>query len=249
MSIREDFSSYWDGNGLLAPNPVNPGTISGSDNGTLYTSEFYTILRKSGELIDQDKVDFQQKIGQCVDVEGILNRVPIGQSDGQDQVDNYYGTANGCMQVGNTKIPRQFLWALIKNLGSMNNVNPGTFQWVAFLPRQPWLIASIISAAFPSWKNPLHVLLRTLFFPLFVLSAIIIATSCWGVDSSNTDARRLSWHLWQCTARVSPLCWLASRVWLWRLYRAYGPTGMRAVASLYYQPHPDNPFAKYWITE
>lgn len=250
MTLRQDFANYWDGNGLGTPAPCIPvPNQKGSDNGTMYTSEYYIILKKNSQLTDQDKLDFQQKIGQCVDQQGMLNRVPINQSDGQDEVDNYYGTLNGCMQLGNTTIPRQFLWALIKNLGSMNNVNPGVFQWIAFLPRQPQLIACMIAASFPSWKNPFHVLLRALCSPLFSLASVIIATSCIWTDASNTDARRLSWHLWQCLKPVSPLCWLASKVWLWRLYSDYGPTGMKAIASLYYQPQPANPYSIWWITK
>lgn len=247
MALRDEIVPYVDGNNLVAPGKIAPGTLSGSDNGPMFTSEYYIMLQKLKQLVSQDSADFQARIGQCVDSAGMLSRVPVGQDDGQEQVDDYYGTANGCMQMGNTKIPRQFLWALIKNLGSMDNDNPGMFQWVAFLPRQPWLIASIISAAFPSWWNPLHVLLRALCSPLYALTSIIIATSCWGADPSNTDARRLSWHLWQCTAKVSPLCWLASKVWLWRLYNTYGSDGMQVVAKMYYQA--GHPFAKYWITE
>jgi hypothetical protein len=90
----------------------------------MFTAELYVTLQKLGQLVSQDYVDFQARIGQCINAEGMLCRVPIGQDDGQEQVDDYYGVFNGCKQMGNTKIPRQILLAMIKNLGFMDNVNP-----------------------------------------------------------------------------------------------------------------------------
>jgi hypothetical protein len=251
MAIKDDFIGYFDGNGLLSPNPGvwTPGQKS-SDNGVCFTSEYYIILKKNGQLTDQDKLDYQQKIGQCIDQQGMLNRVPIGQDDGLEAPDDYYGVLDGCMQLGNTKIPRQFLKALILNLGFLNNVNPGTlWVWPSFLARQLQLVTGIVAASFPSWKNPLHILARIFCWPLFVFSAAIIATSCIGSELSNTDGRRLSWHLWQTLKPVSFLCWLAGKVWLRRLYGDYGPRGMRTIASIYYKPHPVNPYSTWWITE
>jgi hypothetical protein len=249
MGLREDFQSYFDGNGLIAPNPVPQGTLKGSDNGPMYTSEYYIMLKKSGLLTDKDIQDFQSKIGQCIDIEDLLNRVPVDQLDGLEGPDDYYGVLDGCKQLGNTKIPRQFLWAVIKNKGALNNVSPGVWSWQSFLIRQPQLLTSMIAAAFPSFINPLHLLIRFLSLPLFLIAAVAIAVSCWGSPTSDTDSRRLSWHLWQCVGKVSLLCWLASKVWLWRLYSDYGSNGMKAVASIYYHPQPTNPFSTYWITK
>lgn len=247
MSLRTEIPPYIDGNGLVAPCLVPPNTLKGSDNGPMYTAELYVMYEKLGQLTDQDKLDYAQKIGQCVNSEGMLCRVPISQNDGQEQVDDYHGVLDGCMQMGNTKIPRRFLWALIKYLGFMDNVNPGSHSnWSAFMPRQIQLMACVMAASFPSCKNPLHVVIRLLCWPLFVFAAIIIATSSIDAPASNTDDRRLSWHLWQCTKPVSLLCWLAGKIWLKRLYKVY-PNGMQGVAALYYQA--GHPFIKYWVTE
>jgi hypothetical protein len=251
MALRDDFSNYIDGNGLLSPNPGTwvPGQKS-SDNGTSFTSEYYTILKKNDQLTNQDKLDYQQKIGQCVNSAGMLCRVPIGQDDGEEAPDDYYGVLNGCMQMGNTIIPRQFLTALVKNWGFMDNESPGRlFNWPTFMSRQLQMVACMVGASFPSWKNPLHILIRMTCFPLFLYSAIIVATAGMLAEPSDTDNRRLSWHLWQCLKPVSPLCWLASKLWLNRLYRAYGPTGMSAIAGIYYQPTNNNPYQKWWITK
>src|SRR5579863_8499878 len=101
MALREEILPYVDGNNLISPEPVTPGIVVGSDNGTSFTSEYYIILKKLGQLQSNDFADFQARIGQCVNSQGMLCRVPIGQNDGQEEVDDYYGVLNGCMQMGN----------------------------------------------------------------------------------------------------------------------------------------------------
>lgn len=247
MALRDEIVPYVDGNQLVAPALVTPGTQKASDNGPMFTSEWYAMLKKSGCLVSQDFADFQERIGQCVNPQGMLCRVPVGQDDGQEQVDDYYGTLNGCKQMGNTTIPRQYLVAMIKNLGFMDNVNPGSHSnWKSFMLRQPQLVGAMIAAAFPSWWNPLHILIRMLFSPFLYVAALTLLISCINAPASDTDARRLSWHLMQTTKGVSLMCWLASKVWLSRLYKDF-PDGMIGVAKLYYQA--GHPFAKYWITE
>ena len=175
----------------------------------------------------------------------MLNRVPLGQNDGLESVDDYYGVLDGCKTLKVTSIPRTFLKALFRNLGFMNNVDR-TKIWSAFLPRQPQLIAAMISTSFPSLLNTIHWLIRLLAFPLYLWTSIVIFISCIGVSTNDTDDRRLAWHLIQTVTPVSMLCKLASSVWFYRLYSNYGATGMRAVAKIYYQQN--HPFAKYWVT-
>lgn len=250
MSIRDDFQPYLDGNGLMAPGPqIQPAESKGSDNGPMYLAEFYDILQKNNQIREQDKTDFEQKIGQCIWPQGILCRVPTNQTDSQEQVDDYYGTLSGSKILGNTKIPRQFLWAMIKYQGFMDSTNPGQrWNWNAWMLRQPQLVACMVSAAFPSWENSFHTFLRLLVFPFYLYAAIVISLSCIGTDIGNTDARRLAWHLIQATAPTSILCDLASKIWYSRLYSDY-PNGMCDVAAQYYQPKNTNPYAKYWITK
>lgn len=247
MALRDEIVPYTDGNMLVAPNLVTPGILRASDNGTMYTSEYYVMLQKLNQLISKDLADFQNRIGACVNDQGMLCREPKDQPHGQEQVDNYYGVLNACKQLRNTEIPRKFIGALFKYIGFMDNVNPGSHSnWASFMPRQPQLIAAMISAAFPSFRNPLHFIIRLLALPLYFVAAVTLLISCVGVDPGNADARRLSWHLWQATKGTSLMCFLAGKVWLRRLYSTY-PRGMLDVANLYYQQ--DHPFKKYWITE
>jgi hypothetical protein len=249
-NIRSDFAPYFDGNGLMASSPVTTGTLSASDNGGMFLSEFEIILQKLGQSTDQDKVYFFEHITNCMN-QGLLCRRPLGQNQSQESVDDYYGVLNGCKQLGITSIPMQFLWSVLKYKGALNNVSPGMWSWDSFLIRQPQILACMVAASFPSWKNPLDILARIACAPFFLIAAIATAVSCIGTDPSDSDSRRLAWHVWQCTKPVSLMCWLAGLLWLNRLKGAYGAPEMQAVAGIYYYPQGlgNNPFSKYWITD
>jgi hypothetical protein len=212
MSLRDAIvPAYIDINGLVAPSPVNPtANGDGSDNGPLYTSEYYIMLSKLGQLTDVDKIHFDLLISQCITPEGMLCRLPTNKPSRLEQADDYYGVLNGCKELGFTSIPRHMLDATITHLGFLNNVDPTSWTLSSFLIRQPQLLASIVSASFPSIINPLHYLIRLIFLPLYIITAIIIATSCINTDISNSDARILSWHLVQINKSTSLLCKLAS---------------------------------------
>lgn len=248
MGLREEMQGFIDGNGLATPSPCAPGTIKGSDNGPMYFSEYIVMLDKLGQLTDQDKADFVSRIGACINPEGMLNRVPVGQFDGQEGPDDYYGVLNACKQLGITSIPRQLLKSVFKYKGALNNVSPGTWSWKSLLIRQLQLIACMVAAAFPSFSNPLHFCIRLLAMPFFLVAAISIAISCIGENTDSTDPRRLSWHVQNTLKPVSLLCWLSSKLWLSRLYKDYGSEGMKGVAAIYYYPQGNHPFARYWVT-
>jgi len=246
MSIRDDIKPYIDGNGLISPNLVTPGTLSASDNGPMFTSEYYTILAKSNQLTQDDCVTFDKTIQNCINSQGMLNRVPTSQSDGQEGPDDYYAVLNACSYLGNTKIPRKFLWAVFRYLGALNNVSPGQWTTQSFLVRQPQLLAAMVSAAFPSFWNPLHLLVRVMAMPLFFIAAASIAISCTNTPINQADPRRLSWHLMQNTYQTSFMCYVASFIWYWRLKKDYGDAEMNGVAQAYYQS--GHPFIKYWVS-
>lgn len=244
MSLREEIIPYIDGYGLIAPQI--PTGRKGSDNGPCFTGEHYTMMvRNKEDNLSILQAIFNYKISKCISPNGMLNRVPVGtETANQEQADDYYGVLSGCVSVGNTNIPRRFLGITIKNLGFLNNNDPTKRDGNSFLIRQPQLLACMIAASFPEKPNPLHIFVRLLAFPLFWWSSLVIATACWNTDISDTDARRLSWHLIQITKPVSFLCFLASKLWYKRLYKDYA-NGMKGVAQRYYEA--GHPFAKYWI--
>lgn len=244
MGLREEIEAgYIDGNGLVAPHLTGP--IKGSDNGCMFTAEYYTMLKRLGQLTDQDRIDFNQKISQCINPQGMLCRVPVGQDDGLEGPDDYYAVLNGCKQLENVTIPRKLLWATIRYLGFLNNVKPGQETRPSFLVRQLQIVAAMISASFPSYFNPFHWIIRLLAFPLFFISAIVIFISCIDAPASDSDSRRLSWHLIQTVKPISIVCKLASLPWYHRLYNTYGVSGMRGVAARYYEIN--HPFIKWWV--
>jgi hypothetical protein len=247
MGIKEDFQNYTDSNNLNTPAPCIPvPRKGGSDNGNMFTSEYYLMLSKNNQLNNQDKIDYSDKIKQCISF-NLLNRVPIGQNDGINGPDDYYGVMNGCIELGNIDIPRKLLWGCVKHLGFMNNVSPGTWTARSFLIRQPQLLCAMINASFPSFKNPSHMLIRLLSFPLYLISAIVILISCTGTPIDQADPRRLAWHLQNNLKKTSLLCYFASKIWVKRLYKHYF-NGMKDVAGIYYQPDGlnQNPYSKWW---
>jgi hypothetical protein len=244
MALRDEMAAYIDGNGLCAPNPAGPG--QGSDNGPMFTSEYYIMLAKSGQLTEQDRADYVKKISSCI-YDNLLNRAPY--PTGQEGPDDYYGVLSACAVMGITDIPRSLLKGMFEHFGFMDN-DPSNGKWSlnSILPRQSQLVAALVAASFPSKLNPLHYLVRLAAFPWFLYAAVCIAISCQGTDKGDTDARRLSWHLIQAMKPVSLMCWIASIFWFKRLWNDY-PNGMKDVAVIYYQPHDmTNPYAKYWVT-
>jgi hypothetical protein len=247
MTLRSEIPKYIDGEGFVAPGLVSPGQFRGSDNGPSFSSEYYVMLNKLNQLVNQDISDFQAKIEANIDVGGLLNRHNVALGDnGQEGPDDYFGVLSACKELGITDIPRQFLKAVWTYKGALNNEKPGTWSWRSFLIRQPQLVACMVAAAFPSWINPLHLICRTLAAPFFLAAAISLSISCIGAPLSDTDARRLAWHVQNTVKGMGPMCWLASKIWLKRLYKDF-PDGMQDVAKIYYQT--GHPFGEYWVTE
>lgn len=248
MSLRTEINEdYTDANGLVSPHPCSRQSTA-SDNGPMFTSEYYIMLKMRGELTAFDAMMYQTTINSCINLQGMLCRWPVLMPQIQEQIDDYYAVLNACKQLGITWMPRLFLKAAVRNLGALNNVNPGKWTFDSFLIRQPQLVASMVAAGFPSKLDPLHLAIRLIAFPFFLVAAVTIAISCIGEPKDSTDPRRLSWHLIQATQSLSVLCALSSLLWYRRLRLSYGIAGMRAVAAIYYKPEGSHPFAKYWVT-
>lgn len=244
MALRDEIVPYLDGNGLVAPWLAGPASGESSNNGVLYSSQYYIFLQMLGQLTDQDKLDWTNKMLSCIDSSNLLNRAPVPTDKNLEAQDDYFGILTASLALGNTDIPRKFLWNIIKYVGCLNNASPGTWTVNSFLARFFPLIPCMVSAAFPSWKNPLHILARTAVMPLFWISAAIIATGGMFSTTSDTDGRILTWHYQETLKPFSLSCWLASKLWNSRLIGAYGSAGMKAVAAIYYQA--GHPFSKYW---
>lgn len=246
MSIRNEITPYLDKNGYANPYPVKPDSGRSSDNATMYTSEYYIMLQKQGQLSPEDVSNWTKLISDAETLTGLPARYP-GYTD-QDSPDNMVAIMSASQVLGISSVARGILKYGILHFGCFNNSDPGKFTFQAMTWRQPQLFAATVAASFPSKLNPLHYLVRLLAFPWFLYAAVCIAISCIGTDKNSTDQRRLSWHLIQAMKPVSLMCWAASKVWFKRLWNDY-PKGMNDVAVIYYQPHDaTNPYAKYWVT-
>lgn len=228
MSLREEIQPYIDGNGLVAPN-LTGNAVRGSDNGVMYTAEYLIMLKYLRCPLPYITISC---VDECFDeAKGILSRAPGDK--GQEGPDDYYAFCALLSVMRWYGFGKTMLYHGFKHFGFFDNGNGGGS---AFLWRQLQMIAAMASAAGLGWVP--------LFWPFYLFAALVIATSCIGVPTSQADPRRLSWHLIQATWR-SPLTRLASKIWYRRLYRDYGPDGMKAVAKVYYRDN--HPFQRYWV--
>lgn len=217
--IRQEIIPYTDGNDLVAPGVVPPGTVRASDNGPLFTSEYFIILAKSGLLTDVDKQDYFTRIKHCIGPDNQLHRSPGDTTE--DAPDDHYGVISGHVTLGLTP---EFILPLS-------------------LWRQPQLLFAFICA-----KYPLMRLAFPIWLLLSLYSAIVIATSCINAGYDDFDSRRGCWHLIQATQNNSLLCKLASLIWFHRLTGEYGSGGMGLASCSYFLPADTHPLSKYWIT-
>lgn len=219
-SIILAFASYLDGNGLYAPNPLPPGTIRGSDNGPLFTSQVLIMIHRNTGVTGSIIAQYQKVLGACIDANGNLHRAPGDTTE--DAPDDYYGAASGFVEVG------------VKS-----NISLPFNLW-----RQPQLLYAIMASnqTLSRWKFWQ--------WPLALYTSLVVLTSCINSPRGNTDDRILAWHLIQATSRYSVLVRLASYVWYNRLYAMYPNGMNDVAAIYFQPNGLDgNPYSTYWVTK
>lgn len=89
MTFLESLRPYTDGNGLVAPTSVTPGTKRASDNGVLYTSQAL-ILTDTGTLSNFTPLsNYLLALQSCIDSQHNLHRSPGDTTP--DAPDDYIG--------------------------------------------------------------------------------------------------------------------------------------------------------------
>lgn len=248
MSLRDEIKSYTDSNGYINPYPVAPTAGRSCDNACMFSSEYYIMLEKLKQDNHMDADEWEILIDKSSIMPGLTVRYP-GSTD-LDAPDNIYGILAASKVLNKPQVAASILAYGVSNFGFFNTSNPGhiknkdgSWNWPAFQWRQPQQIfaAACASNTYKWWKF--------WYYPVELVTALIIATSCYNTPNFDTDARRLSWLLVQTVKDSSWLCSLASKIWYKRLYKDYGSAGMAAVAGIYYQPQGpgNNPFSKYWV--
>lgn len=224
MTLRNDLTPYTDEDGLVMPALNTPST-----NGVMYTSEALIALIRNGEATSLDANNYIAKMSSCTPIPGLLQRSPQN-SGGQEGPDDYYGLATAVDELEHYKdIAKAVVLYAAKHLGSLDNINPGRWQWSAFLVRQPLLDACMLWAA-GDFVGPV---LRT------ITALTILYNAIFPAPTNDTTSWRLQWLQVQVARRHSLSSRLASILWYKRLYGVWGPSGMRAVNSVYFQPtHP-----------
>ncbi len=94
MSLITDIIPYTDGNGLVAPSLVIPGTIRASDNGPLYTSQLILLAALNNEV---SPICYYSAITKCIDSNSNLHRAPDDTT--QDAPDDYIGVSSALFQL------------------------------------------------------------------------------------------------------------------------------------------------------
>ena len=128
MGLRDQIIPYIQGDGLVAPAIVTPpGTFRTSDNGVMFTSEYYIMLNRNGLLQQGDVQNYQNLIGSCISG-GQLHRGPGDTTE--DTIDDHLGvlagyaefnlSANFTLPLDLWRFPQLvYAWALAKGVPSL----------------------------------------------------------------------------------------------------------------------------------
>ena len=237
MTVREAFKPYIDDHGL-----VQPGLGRGSNNGILFTAEYYITLLKAGELTPEDKKTFESIMDACQPEPGLTNRQPPNTPhDDQEGLDDYIGLLAAAFLLG-SDIGTEVLDYGKRNHSPYglqfyyNNVWPGTHKykpgdnrtnWSAWLGRFPGFVA--------------HAYLCGGEVPPFLYQLGWAATIKFSPKPENQDSYILSWLMvvaYDAFPKKSFFMTRAANSFKQNLRKNF-PGGIREVFSKYFEPnHP-----------
>ncbi len=197
----------------LVSNIVSTRQARTTDNGPLFTSELYILLALRSEL--KPVIDRFNYYSLIRTCIGTDGELHRAPGDNSpDETDNHHGAYAAHIVLG---------------------LRP-QFKLPFRLWRQPQLIAL---AAIGTKSVPI----RIIGTPFIVYAALVIATSCIGVDASDSTSRILAWLLIKGT-ESSVLCRLASILWKRRLMATYD-NGMQTVFQIFFGVH--HPLAQHMV--
>jgi len=236
--LKEEIKLYKDNQGYVNPYLVNTSQGRQSDNGTMFSSEYYIMLSKRQEDTERDADEWEVLIAKCMPIPGLTVRYPGDIAI--DAPDNIYAILAASKVLNRPHVAKSMLDYGFKHRGYYNIETP-TWNWAGLQWRQLQMIFAMLCASntYKWWKF--------WYWPLELYSALAIAISCMNTPTYETDPRRLNWLFIQSVKEDSLLCRLATKVWFKRLKKDYDVTenAMRVVAKTYYQD--DHPFAKFWM--
>lgn len=95
MSLQDLLANYRTTTNMIVPNTIPPGTVRGSDNQPLFTSQYLMLQRLAGEPLDQSALS---ALLSCVGTDGYIHRAPGDTTP--DEPDDLVGTLSCLAMLG-----------------------------------------------------------------------------------------------------------------------------------------------------
>lgn len=220
MSIKDDI--VFDSNGFVPPADI---TQPVSDNGVLFTSQYYILLKEHGLLTPDDVSAFIHKM-RFVNIDGNLKRYP--SDTGKEGPDDYIGLCSASKALGTIDAHLIYEYGR-KTFWNYNNENPDEVTLESWLGRQPGLIGYIKYCA-GHLMNPLE------FLAIYVGTII----TAFGKKEDTSDKLLALTMVSQLKNNLlfKPLC----SFYLWKIRRTYG--SINELVRVYFGLN--HPFSKWW---
>lgn len=225
QQMRSEFHAVRDQFGL-----IQPGVGRTSGNGLLYSCQYFSILRKTGQAKLPDCTDFGTLITACQVEPGLYRRDPYNSEDYESQ-DDYIGIACASYLLG-ANFGKHILAYGESHGWTYNNVLPGVYRRESWLGRYPAFRPTI---RFSAGQMP------NLWERILLALAIGFAAMARRDDHDSWILTQLI--LWTVDER----CWisrLAGKFWRRRLLKHY-PEGISECIGDYFQDH-EHPLSKNW---
>jgi hypothetical protein len=258
MSIYDEFLAYRDDDGLNQLT-TKDGKGVPTQNGTLFTVEYLICLVNDPNTENSVK---WAEIRRITDVfrklekeYGLTQRTStskeVGSMDNETALltfsalfafGNYAervfnrGSGENCMGYEQESDKTLYWLCKILNFGHAkyfwNVTNPDKFSTLSWFGRSPAFMG-LLKMTSNKWCNPV--------LWLSVLAGQFLGCAS---DPNNTDARTLSYIIWQYLNTRSFVWRSLYKLWCWQLLRVY-PNGMQEVYKQYYLQDPNHPIIKY----
>lgn len=218
MSIKDDI--MFDQNGFVPPADVNQPF---SDNGVLFTSQYYLLLAHYGCSMPRE--EFYDTMGRTTR-DGNITRWPGNTA--QEGPDDYIGLCAASRCWGTNHASLIYAYGR-KHFWNYNTENPGKFTFTSWLGRQPGLIGFIKYCA-GRVMSPLE----------FLALHVGILISAFGKKEETSDKLLALTML-----EVLKDHWIFRPIntfYLWRIRQVYG--SVNNLVRAYFGPA--HPFSKWW---
>lgn len=225
MGIREELKDdYVDKYGFITPSKHSKP----SQNGLLFTSEYYWLLWKLKLLKDQDKTNYLNLINQCKVEPGLYSRRPGDTS--YEGPDDYIGLMVASKVMG-LSVAKEILNYGKAHKYSWNTKEPGKWHLGSFFGRQFGFMCILYLCAGIA--------------PSYFLRLCFYLSTVWTCRSEKSDtSNRLLSDLMMSVLDDHKLSKLTKAYWEKSVKKIYGEEGITGAVKIYFEK--DHPFTRYW---